>query len=128
MTAEALTRGHEDLMQGISKATRTDADYYVWMDLEAESLRAGESRWQETMGELLDKILMLCSKEKTVIQWINSPRWMAKDVEGTKAYISVCQAKGINHFAVLMPPQGLLDREPWREFYRTLPKVKAAAK
>lgn len=128
LTAETLTHGSGPaaLTRAICEATRADADYYTWMDLEAESLREGEPRWRETMGLLLDKFLTLTPKEKTVIQWINSPRWMAKDVAGTKAYISVCQGKGINRFGVLAnlaPTHGLLDQEPWHEFYRTLPKV-----
>jgi hypothetical protein len=78
------------------------------------------------MAQVLDEILALTPKEKTVIQWINSPKWPAKDVEGTKAYISVCQSKGINHFGMLTnlgPGRNLLDQEGFREFYRTLPKV-----
>ena len=78
------------------------------------------------MGQILDKILTLTPKEKTVIQWSHSPKWPAKDPEGTKTYISICQAKGINRFCVLAPGQGL-DRDPWREFYRTLPKKGVAA-
>ncbi len=126
LSAQALTHGPavEAMTRAICEATRADADYFAWMDLEEESLRAGESRWQETMGEVLDQILALTPKEKTVIQWLNNPRWPAKDVAGTKAYIQVCQSKGINRFHVLFPPQGILDREPWREFYRSLPKQK----
>jgi hypothetical protein len=127
LTAQALTHGQEELMRRICEATRTDADFYVWMDLGEESLQAGEPRWRETMGQVLDKILTLTPKEKTVIQWINHPRWPAKDPEGTTAYISVCQAKGINRFGMLCMPQGLLNREPWYDFYRTLPKRGAAA-
>ena len=95
------------------------------MDLPGESLQAGESKWQETMGGLLDKILKMTPKEKTVIQWLNNPHWPTGSVEGTKTYIRICQAKGINRFGALLPPQGLLDQEPWRDFYRTLPKAKA---
>jgi hypothetical protein len=127
LTAQALTHGQQELMRRICEATRDDADFFVWMDLEEESLQAGEPRWRETMGQVLDKILKLTPKEKTVIQWINSPRWPAKDAEGTKAYISVCQAKGINRFGMLCRPQGLLERDSWYEFYRTLPKTGAAA-
>jgi hypothetical protein len=128
LTAQALTRGGrvEELIAGICNATRADADFIAWMDVESETLQAGESRWRETMAQLLDKILTLSPREKTVIQWINNPKWPAKDVEGTKAYISICQAKGINRFCLLAPPQ-LLEREPWREFYRTLPKKDVAA-
>jgi len=114
------------LEQRICEATRADADYFAWMDLPGASLQAGESQWRETMGHLLDKILTLTPKEKTVIQWSHSPRWPAKDVAGTEAYISTCQAKGINRFCVLAPWSGL-DREPWSQFYRTLPKTGAAA-
>jgi hypothetical protein len=126
LSAQALTHGMERLMRGICDATRADADFYVWMDLPGELVEAGESQWHKTMDSLLDKILTMTPKEKAVIQWLNNPQWLTGNVEGTKAYICACQAKGINHFAVLMPPQGLLDREPWREFYRTLPKVKPA--
>jgi hypothetical protein len=129
LTAQALTRGGavEKLIEGICNATRADADFIVWMDLPGETLHAGEARWRETMGELLDRILKLSPPEKTVIQWLNNPKWPTRDVEGTKAYISICQAKGINRFCLLANPQ-LLEREPWREFYRTLPKKDAAAK
>ena len=41
--------------------------------------------------------------------------------------IGICQAKGINRFQMLFPPQGSLDRGSWLEFYRTLPKVGPAA-
>jgi hypothetical protein len=128
LSAQALTRGGrvEELMEGICNATRADADFIVWMDLPGETLHAGESRWRETMDQLLDKILKLSPPEKTVIQWLNNPKWPTGDVEGTKAYISICQAKGINRFCLLAPPQ-LLEREPWREFYRTLPKKDEAA-
>jgi hypothetical protein len=127
LTAQALTHGMEGLMQGICDATRADADFYVWMDLPGESLSAGEPQWPETMNSLLDKIRKMTPPQKTVIQWLNNPRWPTGNVEGTKTYIRLCQAKGINRFGVLMPPQGLLDREPWREFYRTLPKKTRAA-
>ena len=114
------------VQERICEATRADADYFVWMDLEAKSLEAGESQWRETMGQLLDKILALTPKEKTVIQFGHNPKWPAKDAAGTAAYISTCQAKGINRFAVLAPFSGL-DREPWSQFYRTLPKTATAA-
>jgi hypothetical protein len=123
LSAQALTHGgsFERLMEGICNATRADADFIAWMDLPGETLQAGESRWRETMDQLLDKILKLSPPEKTVIQWLNNPKWPTKDVEGTKAYISICQAKGINRFCLLASPQ-MLGREPWREFYRTLPR------
>lgn len=111
----------EELMRRICEATRVDADFLAWMDLPGESLKAGESQWRETLDHLLDKILALTPKEKTVIQWSHNPRWPAKDVAGTEAYIRTCQAKSINRFCVLAPGQGL-DREPWSQFYRTLPK------
>jgi hypothetical protein len=128
LSAQALTRGgpFEKLMEDICNATRADADFIVWMDLPGETLENGESRWRETMDELLDKILKLSPPQKTVIQWLNNPKWPTRDVEGTKAYISICQAKGINRFCLLANPQ-LLQREPWRAFYRTLPKKDAAA-
>ena len=113
-------------MEGICNATRADVDFIVWMDLPGETLQAGEARWRETMDRLLDKILKLSPPEKTVIQWLNNPKWPTKDVEGTRAYISICQDRGIDRFCLLAPPQ-LLEREPWREFYRTLPKKAAAA-
>ena len=113
------------LEQRICEATRADADYFGWMDLPGASLRAGEAQWRETLGHLLDKILTLTPKEKTVIQWSHGPRWPAKDVAGTEAYISTCQAKGITRFCVLAPWSGL-DRDPWSQFYRALPKVKSA--
>jgi hypothetical protein len=56
------------------------------------------------------------------------PRWPARGVAGTTAYITVCRAWGINRFCVLFPPQGSVDREPWREFHRTLPESKAPAR
>jgi hypothetical protein len=130
LSAQALTadnRGFKELTKAICDATRADADYIGWMDLPGESLRAGESKWRETMAQVLDQILALSPKEKTVIQWLNNPKWPTKNVEGTKAYILICQAKGINRFQVLFPPQSILDRDPWREFYRTLPKAKPAA-
>lgn len=126
MTAQALTRGQAELMRRVAEAARADADYFVWMDLEEESLRAGEPKWRETMGQMLEQILALTPKEKTVIQWINHPRWPAKDVAGTLSYINVCQAKGINHFAVLAGfgfGHNLLDQAPWHDFYRSLPKA-----
>jgi hypothetical protein len=115
------------LEQRICEATRDDADLFGWMDLPGASLSAGESQWRETMGQLLDKILTLTPKEKTMIQWTHNPQWPAKDVAGTEAYIAVCQAKGINRFGVLAPFSGL-DREPWSPFYRALPRKEAAAK
>jgi hypothetical protein len=128
LSAQALTRGgaFEKLMEGICQATRADADFIVWMDLPGETLQAGESRWRETMDQLLDKILKLSPPEKTVIQWLNNPKWPTKDVDGTRDYISICQAKAINRFCLLANPQ-MLEREPWRAFYRTLPKKGAAA-
>jgi hypothetical protein len=118
------------LEQRICEATRDDADFFVWMDLPGATLQAGESQWRETMGHLLDRILTMTPKEKTVIQWLNHPKWPTKDVEGTKLYISACQAKGINRFCLLSsfgPAAQSLDHDPFREFYRTLPKVRTAA-
>jgi hypothetical protein len=125
LSAQMLTHGRaaEELAKAVCKSTRTDTDYIAWMDLPGETLQAGESKWRETMAQVLDQILELSPKEKTVIQWLNNPRWPTKDVEGMRTYISICQAKGINRFQVLFPPQGSLDRESWREFYRTLPKL-----
>jgi Spy/CpxP family protein refolding chaperone len=116
--------------QRICEAKRADADFFVWMDLPGATLQAGESQWRETMDHLLDRILTLTPKEKAVIQWMNNPRWPTKDVEGTKLYISACQAKGINRFCLLSgfgPAPHSLDHDPFREFYRTLPKMRAAA-
>ncbi|MCX7886927.1 MAG: hypothetical protein N3B01_06705 [Verrucomicrobiae bacterium] len=127
LTAQALSRGHRELMLRICDATRAHADFYCWMDVEEETLRAGESKWRETMAEVLDEILALTPKEKTVIQWINHPKWPAKDVDGTKTYIGICQSKGINRFGMLTnlgAGRGLLDQEPWRRFYSTLPKAR----
>jgi hypothetical protein len=109
------------MIESVCKATRDDADYFGWMDLQSASLRSGESNWRESLGGLLDQILTLTPKEKTVIQWEHNPKWPAKDVAGTKAYIGVCQAKGINRFSALSRPE-FLDRDPWREFYRALPR------
>lgn len=114
---------YKAMTQRICEATRDDADYFGWMDLPGSSLRAGESRWRETLAGLLDQILALTPKEKTIIQWTHNPNWPAKDVAGTKAYISVCQAKGINRFCLLSMPSFLLTQPQWREFYRTLPKT-----
>jgi hypothetical protein len=123
LSAQALTNPRfKEMTQRICEATRADADYFGWMDLPGESLRSGESRWQETLDGLLDQILAMTPKEKTVIQWSHNPSWPANDVAGTKAYISACQAKGINRFCLLSSPQ-FLEREPWSEFYRTLKKV-----
>ena len=69
-------------------------------------------------------------KEKTVIQWLNNPKWPTKDAAGTTIYIRHCQAKGINHFMLLSgfgPAEQSLDHDPFRAFYRSLPKAGAAA-
>lgn len=105
-----------EMARRFSQATRESADYFVWMDLPAVSQEPGQS-----LEKLLDVMLTLTPKEKTVIQWTHNPRLPTKDVAGTQAYISACQAKGINRFVVLFSLQGL-EQEPWREFYRTLPK------
>ena len=115
----------KEMIQRICEATRDDADFFGWMDLPGTSIKSGESKWRETLGGLLDQILTMTPKEKTVIQWAHNPNWPAKDVEGTKAYISVCQAKGINRFCALSGPQ-FLDQSPWRDFYRTLAKTGGA--
>lgn len=112
----------EELTRSLCEATRDEADFLAWMDLPGEALQAGEPQWRETLGRLLDKILTLTPKEKIVVQWSHNPKWPAKDVAGTEAYISTCQAKGINRFCVLAPGNGL-DREPWSQFYRALPKA-----
>lgn len=108
--------------QRVCEATRDKADFFGWMDLPAESLKQGEPQWRETLSGLLDQILALVPKEKIVIQWAHNPKWPVKDVEGTKAYISVCQAKGINRFCALSGPS-FLEQDPWREFYRGLAKT-----
>ena len=110
------------MIQRICEATRDDADFFGWMDLQSASLRSGESNWRETLGGLLDQILAMTPKEKTVIQWEHNPKWPAKDVAGTKAYIAVCQAKGINRFSALSGAE-FINRAPWNEFYRTLPRA-----
>ena len=112
----------KEMMQRVCEATRDDADFFGWMDLPGASLKSGESKWRETLSGLLDQILAVSPKEKTVIQWTNQPQWPAKDVAGTKAYIAACQAKGINRFCLLSGPQ-FIDQSPWREFYRGLPKA-----
>jgi hypothetical protein len=123
LSGQALTHPRfKEMTQRICDATRADADFFGWMDLPGESIRSGETRWHETLDGLLDQILAMTPKEKTVIQWTHNPGWPAKDVAGTKAYISACQAKGINRFCLLSAPQ-FLDRAPWQEFYRTLPKT-----
>jgi hypothetical protein len=123
LSGQALTNPRfKEMTQRICEATRADADYFGWMDLPGESLRSGESRWLETLDGLLDQVLAMTPKEKTVVQWSHNPSWPANDVAGTKAYISACQAKGINRFCLLSSPQ-FLEREPWSEFYRTLKKV-----
>ena len=105
LSAQALTHGRSfvEMTKAICDATRTDADFFAWMDLPGESLQAGEHKWRETMAKVLDQILTMSPKEKTIIQWLNNPRWPTKDVEGTKTYIAVCQSKGINRFQVLFP-------------------------
>jgi hypothetical protein len=110
------------MIQSVCEATRDDADFFGWMDLLGASIRPGESQWRETLGGLLDQILAMTPKEKTVAQFENFPQWPAKDVAGTKAYIAACQAKGINRFCLLSRPE-FLDRDPWRDFYRTLPRT-----
>jgi hypothetical protein len=117
LTREALVPP----LQRVCGATRDSTDYFVWMDLPGESLRNGESQWRETMDGLLDKILALTPKEKTVIQWTHNPRLPTKDPAGTRNYIAACQRKGINRF-VLFAPLEILNRDPWQEFYRTIPK------
>lgn len=117
LTREALV----PVTQRVCDATRDNADYFVWMDLPGETLRNGESKWRETMDGLLDKILSLTPKEKTAIQWTHNPRLPTKDPAGTREYIAACQAKGINRF-VLFAQLELLGREPWQEFYQTIPK------
>ena len=112
------------MIQRICEATRDDADFFGWMDLPGTSIKSGEANWRETLGGLLDQILTMTPKEKTVIQWTHNPTWPAKDVAGTKAYISVCQAKGINRFCVLSGPQ-FLNQPPWRDFYGKLPRTAA---
>ncbi len=110
------------MIERICEATRAGADFFGWMDLQSTSLRAGESNWRETLSGLLDQILAMTPKEKTVIQWEHNPKWPAKDVAGTRAYIAVCQAKGINRFSALSGAE-FINRAPWNEFYRTLPRA-----
>ena len=123
LSAEAF--GHhqfKELTRRICESTK-DADYYGWMDLETESIRSGEANWLGSLSDLLDQILAVSPKEKTIIQFANNPKWPAKDVAGTIAYISACQAKGINRFCLMSGPP-MLDRDPWRDFYRNLPRVR----
>jgi hypothetical protein len=112
----------KQMTERVCEATASGADYYGWMDLPAESLRSGEDNWRQTFDGLLDQILALSPREKTIIQLSHNPNWPAKDIAGTTAYIATCQAKGINRFCLLSGPQ-FLDRAPWREFYRGLPKT-----
>ncbi len=128
LSAQALTHGggFERLTAAICQAG-TNADYLTWMDLPGETLRNGESKWQETMAQLLDRILTLTPKEKTVMQWLPKPRWPTKDVAGTTAYLANCQAKGINRFCLLFSPQGF-NQDSWSQFFRSLPKKPAAVK
>jgi hypothetical protein len=73
------------------------------------------------LSKALDTVLALTPKEKTYIQWINSPNLPTQDVAGTRAYIAACQAKGIDNFAV----EGSIDllrKDPWRGFYMSLAK------
>ena len=103
------------MLRGVCEATRDSADYFVWMDLPGASL-------ETPLGELLDTVLTLSPKAKTVIQWTPNPTLPTKDPEGTRAYIAACQAKGLNRFCALVPVD-LLDRDPWRDFLSTLPKA-----
>lgn len=123
------------ILRRVIEASRAQADYYVWMDLPGVVLQQTLGRRPNspeegrmtpqmlaTMEKLLDQIVTLTPPEKTFIQWTHSPFLPTQDVEGTVAYIAACQRKGINRFVLFFSLQGL-EQEPWRSFYRTLPKV-----
>jgi hypothetical protein len=110
----------KEMTKRVCEATVADTDYFGWMDLPADILRSGGDKWRDALNERLDQILAMTPKEKTIIQWSHNPNAPTKDVAGTTAYISACQAKGINRFCLLSAPQ-FLDREPWQDFYRNLP-------
>jgi len=122
LSAEALTKPRfEELTRSICEATSAGADFYGWMDLPGAAMQAG-ANWQESLNALLDEILAMTPREKTIIQWSHLPNLPTKDVAGTTAYIIACQAKGINRFCLLSRPQ-FLGRSPWNDFYRRLPKT-----
>ena len=123
LSAEALGNPRfKTMTERVCQATSPAADFYGWMDLPAGTLQSGEDKWRDTLAGLLDQILALTPKEKTFIQWTHNPKWPTEDIAGTTAYIAACQAKGINRFCLLSGPQ-FLDRDPWRDFYRALPKA-----
>ncbi|HXF04290.1 MAG TPA: hypothetical protein VNM72_02620 [Blastocatellia bacterium] len=126
------------ILRRVIEATRAQADYFVWMDLPGVVLQQTLGRRPNspeegrmtpqmlaTMEKLLDQIVTLTPPEKTLIQWTHSPFLPTQDVEGTVAYITACQRKGINRFVLFFSLEGL-EQEPWRSFYQTLPKVKRA--
>lgn len=124
------------LIREVCAATKDSADFFAWMDVpEMIAMKAlghrpssaEEGKMTPAMlaelDKVLDAILELSPREKTVMQWINSPMFPTQDAAGTSAYIAACQKKGIGHFVVL-GSANLLDREPWGEFYRSLVKVR----
>ena len=123
LSAEALGNPRfGEMTRRICEATRADADFYGWMDLPEETMRSGEDHWRETLAGLLDQILALTPAAKTIIQYSHFPKSPTGSVAGTLAYFAGCQAKGINRFCVLSQPQ-FFNRDPWRDFYRRLPKA-----
>jgi hypothetical protein len=123
------------VLRRVIEATRTQADYFVWMDLPGVVLQQTLGRRPNspeegrmtpqmlaTMEKLLDAIVALTPPEKTLIQWTHNPFLPTQDVKGTVAYIAACQRKGINRFVLFFSLQGL-EQEPWHSFYRSLPKV-----
>lgn len=124
------------ILRRVIEATRAQADYFVWMDLPGvvvqQTLGRRPNSPEEgrmtpqmlaTLEKLVDAIVALTPPDKTVIQWTHSPFLPTQDIEGTVAYITACQRKGINRFVLFFSLQGL-EQEPWRSFYQSLPKVK----
>jgi hypothetical protein len=102
------------ILEQVCATARDQADYFVWMDLPGVSL-------ETPLEGLLEQIVALTPRERTVIQWTHNPRLPTRDPAGTRAYIAACQAKGINRFCLFLAA-ATLDQQPWREFYRTLRK------
>ena len=47
------------MTQRICQATRDEADFFGWMDLPGEAIKSGEDKWRESLGQLLDQILLM---------------------------------------------------------------------
>jgi dienelactone hydrolase len=102
------------ILEKVCATTQGAVDHYVWMDLPGVSL-------ETPLTALLDQIVALTPREKTVIQWTHHPRLPTRDPAGTGAYMAACQAKGINRFCLFLA-SATLDQDPWRTFYRSLKK------